>query len=62
MNVGDLLLPNSYLIANKNPLTGIVLEIIDDIWGKNYKVLLSNGIVHWMDTDKINGLFVVEKL
>lgn len=61
LSTGTLLLPSEYLIRNGKPLTGIILEIKDDLWGPNHRVLLSNGIIHWMDSDKINSLFRVDE-
>lgn len=59
MKIGDLLLPNSYQIANGKPVSGVIIDVVDDLWGLSYKVLLSNGIQHWLDDDRIRGLFEV---
>jgi hypothetical protein len=59
MKPGTLLLPNSYLIANNQPLSGLVLEVHDDLWGKNYRIFLSNGNTVWKDSSTIRDLWVV---
>ncbi len=59
MKPGVLLLPNSYLIANKKPISGLILEIRDDLWGKNYKIFLSNGNTVWKDESSIRDLWEV---
>jgi hypothetical protein len=30
---GTLLLPNDYLIANNKPISGIIIDVVDDLWG-----------------------------
>ena len=58
MKIGSLLISNDYLIRNNKLLSGVILEIRDDLWGKNYRVYLSNGIQHWMDEGKIRDFFI----
>lgn len=55
--IGTLLLPNEYQIGRGSPLTGVILQIKDDLWGFNYKVHLSNGITKWIGDDVIRDLF-----
>jgi hypothetical protein len=57
--VGSLLFSNDYMRANNKRLSGVVLEVRDDLWGKKYSVFLSNGITHWMDEEMIRDLFDV---
>jgi len=59
--IGTLLLPNSYQIQRGKPLTGIILELKEDLWGTNYQVHLSNGITRWIGSDTIYDLFQVVK-
>ena len=59
--IGTLLLPNSYQIQRGKPLTGIILEHKEDLWGTNYQVHLSNGITRWIGSDMISDLFQVVK-
>ena len=56
--VGTLLLPGDYQIRNGNPISGLVLEVKDDIFGMNYRVHLSNGNTKWIGDDVIRDLFV----
>jgi len=57
--IGTLLLPNQYQVNNGNPLSGLILESKDDLWGTNYRVHLSNGISRWIGSDVIRDLFEV---
>lgn len=59
MKPGTLLLPNGYLVANNKPISGIILEIRDDLWGKNYKIFLNNGNTVWKDESTIHDLWIV---
>lgn len=55
--VGTLLLPNDYQVRNGKPVSGVILEIKDDLWGANYRVHLSNGNTKWIGDDVIRDLF-----
>ena len=58
--IGTLLLPNEYMVRNGNSTTGLILEVRDDLRGKNYRVFLSpSGITKWLDEDTIRNLFDV---
>lgn len=54
---GTLLLPNDYQVRNGKPVSGLILEIKDDLFGVNYRVHLSNGITRWIGDDVIRDLF-----
>lgn len=54
---GTLLLPNEYLIANNKPLTGLIVGVMDDLWGRNYRIFLSNGNTVWKDERDIKDLW-----
>jgi len=56
---GTLLLPNDYLIANNKPISGIIIDVVDDLWGRNYKIFLSNGNTVWKEEGSINDLWNV---
>jgi len=58
---GTLLLPNDYLIANNKPISGIIIDVVDDLWGRNYKIFLSNGNTVWKEEGSINDLWNVVK-
>jgi hypothetical protein len=58
---GTLLLPNDYLIANNKPISGIIIDVVDDLWGKNYKIFLSNGNTVWKEEGSIADLWNVVK-
>ena len=55
--IGTLLLPNDYQVRNGKPVSGVILESKDDLWGANYRVHLSNGNTKWIDGDVIRDLF-----
>jgi len=55
--LGTLLLPNDYQVRNGKPVSGLILEIKDDLFGVNYRVHLSNGITRWIGDDVIRDLF-----
>ena len=58
--IGTLLLPNEYMVRNGNSTTGLILEVRDDLWGKNYRVFLSpSGITKWLGEDTIRNLFEI---
>ena len=59
--IGTLLLPSPYQFQRGKPLSGIILELKDDLWGTNYRVHLSNGITRWIGSDVISDLFEVVK-
>lgn len=59
MKVGSLLLPGAYLNQRGTKVSGIIVEVVDDLWGPNYRVLLSNGIVKWFDGNAIRDLWEV---
>ena len=54
---GTLLLPNDYQFRRGNPVSGVILESKDDLWGINYRVHLSNGNTRWIGDDVIRDLF-----
>ena len=56
--IGTLLLPNDYQVRNGKPVSGVILERKDDLWGANYRVHLSNGITRWIGDDVIRDLFI----
>jgi len=58
---GTLLLPNDYLIANNKPISGIIIDVVDDLWGRNYKIFLSNGNTVWKEEGSIADLWNVVK-
>jgi hypothetical protein len=55
--IGDILMPNEYLRANKTYISGLIIEEKDDIWGMNYKIALTNGNVVWKDESTIRDLW-----
>lgn len=55
--IGTLLLPNDYQVRNGKPVSGVILESKDDLWGANYRVHLSNGNTKWIGDDVIRDLF-----
>ena len=58
--IGSLLLPNVYLVKNGKISSGLILGVVDDVWGYNYEVFLSPyNISKWLKEDVIMGLFVV---
>ena len=60
--IGDILMPNEYLRANKTYISGLIIEEKDDIWGMNYKIALTNGNVVWKDESTIRDLWdIIEK-
>ena len=59
IQVGTLLVSNDYMVRNNKLLSGVVLEVKDDLWGWNHRVYLSNGTTHWMDERNIRDLFEV---
>ena len=59
MKPGDLLLPGKYLNQRGTTISGIILEVVDDLWGPSYKLLLSNGNVKWMDGNTVRDLWEV---
>ena len=59
--LGTLLLPNEYLIANNKPITGLIVEVRDDLWGRNYKIFLSNGNTVWKDKRTIDDLWNINE-
>ena len=61
LSPGTLLLPNDYLIANNKPISGIIIDVVDDLWGKNYKIFLSNGNTVWKEEGSIADLWNVVK-
>ena len=55
---GTLLLPNEYLSRDGKSTSGLVLEVRDDLWGKNYLVFLSRtSHSKWLGEDSIRDLF-----
>ena len=61
LSPGTLLLPNDYLIANNKPISGISIDVVDDLWGKNYKIFLSNGKTMCVEEGSIADLWNVVK-
>jgi len=61
LSPGTLLLPNDYLIANNKPISGIIIDVVDDLWGRNYKIFLSNGNTVWKEEGSIADLWNVVK-
>jgi len=59
IQVGTLLVSNDYMVRNNKLLSGVILEVKDDLWGWNHHVYLSNGTTHWMDERRIRDLFEV---
>ena len=59
MKPGDLLLPGKYLNQRGTTVSGIILEVVDDLWGPNHRVLLSNGKISWFDGSAIRDLWEV---
>jgi len=59
LSPGTLLLPNDYLIANNKPISGIIIDVVDDLWGRNYKIFLSNGNTVWKEEGSIADLWNV---
>ena len=57
LKIGDILMPNEYLRANKTYISGLIIEEKDDIWGMNYKIALTNGNVVWKDESTIRDLW-----
>ena len=58
--IGSLLLPNEYMVKNGKISSGLILGVVDDVWGYNYKVFLSPyNISKWLKEDVIKGLFEV---
>jgi hypothetical protein len=58
--IGSLLLPNEYMVKNGKISSGLILGVVDDVWGYNYKVFLSPyNISKWLKEDVIKGLFLV---
>lgn len=55
--IGDILMPNEYLRANKRYISGMIIEEKDDIWGLNYKIALTNGNVVWKCESEIRDLW-----
>jgi hypothetical protein len=60
--IGSLLIPNEYMVRNTNYTSGIVMEVKDDLWGPNYRVLLSQGFDKWISHETILNLFEVHRL
>lgn len=60
--IGSLLIPNEYMRANSNYTSGIVMEVKDDLWGPNYRVLLSRGFDKWISHETVLNLFEVHRL
>lgn len=62
LRVGTILMPGEYLRANKSFISGMLLEVVDDLWGHNYRIALTNGNVVWKDEGTVRDLWdVVEE-
>lgn len=58
--IGSLLLPNEYMVRNGKITSGLILRVVDDVWGYNYEVFLSPyNFSKWLKEDVIKGLFTV---
>ena len=62
LRVGTILMPGEYMRGKKYFLSGVILEVKDDLWGNNYRIALTNGNVVWKDERTIRDLWdVVEE-
>ena len=59
LRVGTILMPGEYMRANKSFISGVILEVKDDLWGMNYRIALTNGNVVWKDERAIRDLWDV---
>ena len=59
LHVGTILMPGPYLRANNTFISGIITDVVDDLWGKNYRVAMTNGNVQWKDESTIRDLWEV---
>ena len=59
LRVGTILMPNEYLRANKKFISGVILEVKEDLWGLSYRIALTNGNVVWEDAATVRDLWDV---
>lgn len=59
LRVGTILMPGEYMRGRKSFISGMILEVVDDLWGMNYRIALTNGNVVWKDESTIRDLWVV---
>lgn len=59
--IGMKIIPNEYLIKNKKPLFGIILDQKDGILDHFiYKVVLSNLVEKWINESDLENLFEID--